>query len=244
MCSAQGKPKYVYASVNISSTVSGKVLPVHGWHTSLGLNIPGIFNKDFVFGPVLDFRLAKRLGVNKGYRKIRDDVNRYIITDYDNPQDSSIAGLLLKAFNPSHISSFTGNYFDNYGLMFSPFPHKYGGIMLQVKKGKNDFPIDGAFEHPFLNTGTLNYIYLRIPTEYCVQLTFKPLGFSKERLSESDYFEFLWEDNFFVSLFYKKVSLSDASIYGRPLNNFFHEDFLEKYSSEHQFGIKISVGIY
>ena len=199
------KTPVIYASYSYSQNLAGKILPSNGLHSSLGLNIARLFKQNFSFGVMLEYRGFKILGSNGQFGRLTNAVNASIIKNQSNPVDSSFASLLYAAFNNDPNKNFVGSYLTNYGLFFSPFPNKYGGFMLQVKRGSYDFPIYGAYRNKYISNGSSDFITFSIPVTFNIQLTCKPLTFFKMKKYEG------FNENVLLSLFYEEISLKSSS---------------------------------
>ncbi|PCJ63649.1 MAG: hypothetical protein COA58_16055 [Bacteroidetes bacterium] len=238
----------LYVAYNISGTTMGDVLPTYGGHVSLGLNPGVLIKKGIVLGVFFDLRWLKNLGSSNEYGKITNAINTHIIKNHDNELDSARSAFLQTAF--SHTKNdkkyFLGSYLGNWGIMFSPYPDRYGGLMLQVKRGSREFPIYGVYGDSILgddsNGNSIEWLNFKIPNNIEIQLTSKPLTFFKQRKEIPKYPS--WRDNFFVSFFYRQPSLKRAEFDNQPLSKFLKPAFFEQYGTSHQFGFKVSFGIY
>ncbi|NQY11474.1 MAG: hypothetical protein HRT71_18400 [Flavobacteriales bacterium] len=245
-CSAQSdvnkqpfRASLVYASYNLSTTPIGDVLPTNGGHISFGLNGAWPFKGKFVLGLLFDFRGFKVAGSNWKHSILQDDINNNIITGHSNSLDSVRTELLLGAFNDNE---FWGSYLTNWGIMFSPFPNKYGGFMLVIKKGFYTFPIYGAMHYPDYYPEYTEWISLDVPVKLNIQLVCKPASLFIKPKENND--ELSFRNNFLVSIFYERISLNNSTLDNESLSTFLDQPFFDKHGLSHQYGFKISFGIY
>jgi hypothetical protein len=236
--SSYRKISVLFAAINYSQDITNKMLPSNGLHSSLGLNIARLFKQRFSLGVMLDFRGFKVLGSNGQYNQLTNVVNSSIIRNQSNPADSTRASFLFNAFNNDSKECFLGAYLLNYGVFFSPFPDKYGAMMLQIKQGSYTFPIYGAFGNKYLSDGKNEWIDLSVPTTLNVQLTCKPLTFFKSKKENQ------FHKNVLFSLFYETVSLKDATLDGEALSKYLKTAFFDNYGTGYHLGFKLSYGVY
>ncbi len=239
--------KLGYASYNFSKVIKGDIMPSNGTYASLGLNLLYPLKKQFLFGIVVDYRAMKMMGTNRHFKQLTTDINHFLISDFDNPLDSTVSFFISQAFNnDGGINSgktivFWGSYLFHYGFMISPYPNKYGGLMLQIKRGVYIFPIYGSYGNPNFHNGENENITLGIPTTLHLQLTCKPLTFFKKR---KDNYKSPFRNHLLVSVFYEEISLRKARIDSKPWDKYFDPKFFEKNDNNWHFGLKISYGIY
>lgn len=232
----------LYASYNYSQVISGDVLPSNGINFSLGLNAGRIFETKFVLGIAVDVRFWRLLGSNNKYDYLKDDVNKYIISDQNNAVDSARVSLLQEAFNDNANKYFWRSYLKRFGIMFSPYPDSYGSFMLLLKRGNYNLPIEGTYGNKHLNNGESEFIDFVVPLDYHIQLTCKPFTLFNWK-HEKKFANFI-RNYFLLSIYYEKLNLSKARLDGEKLTRYLQSDFFEKYKNSAHIGINISVGFY
>ncbi len=232
----------ILATLNYGQKITGTILPSSGTSIALGLNPPGWFSGKFALGPMVEVRGFKVGGANRQYGKMAGAVNQYLLPHSANQADSSITSVLSRAFNKTSPHTFFGNYFASWGVFFSPFPYSHGGIMIQVKTGTYGYPIEGGYNHPHLENGDSDYLYMDMPVKSQVQLTCKPLRFFKSINEEYEYGE--WVDGLHISVYADHVNFRHARVQNKDIKKYFDPAMFEQYNKEWQFGLKISVGAY
>lgn len=233
----------VYISYGFSQTIHGKVLPVSGANFNIGLNVAGFFRKKYILGVMVEGRVFKFLGSNRRYGRIRSDVNATINYSQPDERDSARVLFLSDAFNSNADRHFFGSNQYRYGIIFSPFPDKFGGFLLAVKRGVNNYPISGAYKFlDIVKYESESYIYLDLPVDASVELTCKPFLFLYKK-RQGKYIDVI-SRNLFVSVFWDRVSMNRARINQSKLTNFLHPDFFARNGTDNHFGFKVSFGFY
>lgn len=238
----------LYGSYGFAHTVQGRVLPISGLQTAVGVNIAGLFHTKWILGACVEWRVFKALGMNRRYDKIRGDVIENLIHSQPGLTDSTRVDFLFDAFNgmPGGNSFYGGRFFGSnhyrYGIIISPFPDDYGGLMLTIKRGANGLPVHGAYGITALKYEAEDYIFLSVPVDLGLELSCKPFLFLHERTADK------WYDaisqNLLLSVYWDHLSMDHATFNGAPLRNFVGDPFFEKNGSDNHFGVKLSFGYY
>jgi hypothetical protein len=138
-----------------------------------------------------------------------------------------------------------GNNFSNIGIEFSPFPNKYGGILLQIKKGFRDFPINGLKGNNYTSNKDLEQLPFTLKDNYAIQLSVKPYRLFNSTIIDvlhmkiKDVYKFI-----IISFYYERLNIRNANFDGLALNQIVKQPFIDKYSKIDNFGIKLGLGLY
>ncbi len=215
-----------------------------GTQLSLGLNLLRLITDKAVLGIFVDFKLFHGGTQQFIPKDFSDEFNKNFIPTYSNSDDSLSAYILKKAINRDEMN-FGGNLFSNVGIMFSPFPNKFGGFMFTVKQGSRRYLVwhtGLTDEHGDGIEPTLHF-----PKNYSFELSFKPYAFFKN--SFFDIFK-LDEDfsNFFkpitITAYYERLNFKQARFYGTDVSQIVNPTFFNKYSIIESYGFKIGYAFY
>ena len=215
----------------------------NGTHLNLGINIARFFTKKIILGVCLDFKILGSLSKQHFSSEFKNDFNLNFKQSYDNENDSLHGFALKSIINQNDKTCANSNKFENIGIEFSPFPHKYGGVVIQVKSGFREFRTS-AYGYNLSTTDDGN-IYLVMHKCLSFNLMFNPyLFFNKKNVDfintkPKDFFKFI-----IVSLYFEKLNLNNAAFGGVPLEKIVNQDFINKYSNIYNFGFKVGFGLY
>ncbi|MGZ4033503.1 MAG: hypothetical protein ACXVP4_01455 [Bacteroidia bacterium] len=230
--------QYLYAP-------QSKTFTIGGMHLNVGLNLARFFTKKFIFGICYDLKEFDGFTKQHFSQQFVNDFNYNFIPTYSNAKDSAIAYTLKGGINKESGFGTIGNTFENIGISFSPFPQKYGGILIQIKKGNRVFPYWGIYTNKLLSKDDGSNIYLQLNNCYSFEVCFKPYKFFNSKRTElnnlkgKDFYKFI-----VVSLYYERITLKNATFDDKPLSEIVNKDFITKYNTDDHFGIKIGFGIY
>jgi len=215
-----------------------------GVNLTVGLNLANLFTQKFILGICLNFKLFP--GYTKHYfpQQFREDFNSDAIYKYDNGLDSLRFDILYKLINHTDNTRMPGNVLYNFGFCFSPFPQKYGGFMLEIRKGGTSSPIYGNYPTENLTLDNAP-VFFKLSKSYSLELSFKPFKFyhsKKTKLSDQK-LKNLYK-LIIISLNYERLDLGAASFDGQPLTKFVSQNFMDKYRYINYFGIKFGIGLY
>jgi len=216
-----------------------------GFSGSLGINLARLFNKKMVLGVVAELKGFKGLWSNNYTSQFINDFNSAYKNGLTNQADSSRASILNQSLNGNTTYRHWGNYFQSIGIMFSPYPQQYGGLMLIVKKGSYGFPINGSFSNKFINPNNNgpDFISVDVPVNFSIELACKPMAFFRNT-SQFVKQKWKWLDFVRISIYYQRLSWKNADMDGLPFNTFLNSDFLSKYAIDEQFGFRICGAFY
>lgn len=215
-----------------------------GLYFHLGFNVARFVSKKIILGVCIDHKGAKGIfGWNTGSAFASEFSLAYSPLN-GSQADSAKSQILYNALT-SPTKKFVGNYIANIGIMFSPFPQKYGGILIELKRGGRSFPIDGNYGNPYINNDGSEFAFLDVRKVYCGSIYFKPFTLSKKSVNDS--FEKTvneWRHKIIVGFHYERLNLSDSDFYGVSIPQLVSTDFMSKHGIEHRFGFSLGFGIY
>lgn len=220
------------------------VLRLGGMHYNFGLNISRFFSKKIILGISWNVKIIPWFTKQYFSQTFIDDFNYYFNASQPNRNDSIRADILYKAINGLNNYRFRGSAFDNLLISFSPFPQKYGGIMLQFGTSSSYFPIYGKYPTEGL-TKDNNAVDISLTKNYCFELNFKPYKFfssgREELLGQTwkGFYKYL-----ILSFYYQKFSLQNSTFNQQSLTRYVDQKFIDKYSHKNYVGFKIGYGLY
>ncbi|MDQ3112206.1 MAG: hypothetical protein M3R17_20165, partial [Bacteroidota bacterium] len=194
-----------------------------------------------VIGIVCDIKLIPAWGRINYPNQFRSDFSDACFVPSSEP-DSLNAGLVCSAVE---YGSLKGNNMFYGGLMLSLWPHKAGGIMLQVKRGLVGYEMRNVFGSVGTGIGGYDKYPFTISRNWKYELTFKPAAFFMNThliVYDSDIQDFL--KTFSISLFYERVNFTTAEFNGTAFSSFLTAGFMSKYAIDHRFGFKIGLSLY
>ncbi len=218
---------------------------------NLILNLSRFFSRKFVLGLCYNFKFYN--GVTKQHysKEFKDDFDKNFITNYNNSVDSAQAYTLKGGIDGSAGFESGGNTKKGWGIVFSPFPQKYGGFMLLLKTGTNWFTFTGPFTNKLFYSDGGRNMNLRLKNSYSIELTFKPYkffnseGLKRDRSKPINLLKYIG-----ISLYYERISLGNAVIdqtnHGRDMSikEVVNQSFISKYRNINNFGIEMGIAIY
>lgn len=215
---------------------------------NIGINLARFFTKQVILGVHVDGRFFFA-GFTKQHfsKEFRDDFNAAFKTEYATYKDSLRASVLYDGINGTNGAFVQGSFPGYYGITFSPFPQKWGGVMLEVKRGGMITDFYGNYDAKLLDpNGDSSPVNFGTYRNVAFELSFKPNKFTKPHKGvianihkPKDFLDLL-----VIGLYYERFSLVDASFNGQYLNTMVSDAFIAKYSNKNYFGIKVGVGIY
>jgi hypothetical protein len=211
----------------------------------LGLNLARFFSKKIIFGICLDSRLFESHVSQNFDTQFQSDFNNNFISSQPTQADTLVSKVLYNTINNNGIK-IRGDHHLFYGVSFSPFPDRFGGLLLEFKTGGSSYLFYGNYDAAALNKDHDNIPVMLITRKNSLyQLSFNPYKFfrSKEtNVYASEPYEFY--KFFVISLCYEKFSLEHSTLNNLLLTNFIQQNFISKYSNQYYIGIKIGLGIY
>jgi hypothetical protein len=114
----------------------GKKIEAQGGMLTLGLNVARLFSNKIILGVAADIKVNPERTHVSVATECLDDFNSSFTPLLVTPKDSANSSVYSTNLNGSGPR---GNSILNWGVMLSLFPQKYGGILLEVKKGVTYF---------------------------------------------------------------------------------------------------------
>jgi hypothetical protein len=208
-----------------------------GSYLGVGFNVARLFSKDFVLAAGVEIKVVKGLWNDRFSQNYIDDFNANFHNDLSNDIDSAKAFAVHDLLNGTSNYTIRGSYYGGYSIAFSPFPDRYGGLMLVAKKTYFGVPVNGTYGS-FFNQNGPDWVDISIPAKFCFELVCKPLTFSKKLAKERE------NGLLQFSIFYERLSWKEASFYGLPFSSFMSDDFIKKYATEDHWGVTLKIGMY
>lgn len=227
--------EYLYVPRNSSFFTSGT-------HLNFGFNIARLFTRKFIFGICYERKSFSSLTLPRFSSEFISDFNSNYIPQYNDDKDSLRGYVFKKCINSESGNGVNGNIYSAIGICFSPFPQKYGGFIIGVKRGNRLYPFYGPDIDKIREDSG---VYLTLRKCYSVELRFKPfiLFSSSEKIffyqKRKSFYK--W---FVVSFFYEKLTLNNATFNSVPLNQLVNQNFIDKYSNINNFGINLGFMLY
>lgn len=223
----------------------GKTIGAQGTIANYGLNIAKLFSKKIVLGFTVDIKLIPGISTKKPKGDFVTDFNTQFINTYSNKLDSVNAYVTKSAINGNNGYFITGNTNVYFGIMFSPFPQKYGGLMLQIKYGSTSYYVHGVFGNKYFNNGGNDKIPFSTISNWIYEINIKPLAFIENTYVKQGTLGIENIMNYFVvSLYYERLNFKSFEFNGSTLDKIVKPDFTNKYGIDNRFGIKFGLLIY
>lgn len=228
--------------INYLNTPSYTTLKPNGVQLRCGFNLARFVSKKIILGVFIDFKGIKGFTRQRFSSEFISDFNNGFNSNYSSQEDSAKAYLLKWQINNSAIS---GNYLGDIGIMFSPFPQKYGGILVTLKKGYRSYVIHGVYGNKFIGNGEQEIALLDLSNNYALEVTMKPYAFfnnsffPKKTTASNEISKLIT-----LSFYYEQTNLKSATFSGLPLENVVSNTFMNKYGKTDCYGFKIGIAIY
>ena len=222
-----------------------KTFKTGGMSFKMGLNLARLFTKKIILGVCADFKSIDGFTKQCFSNNFISDFNSNFIDAYNSKSDSAKAYIVSNSINDIGNNKLKGNNFSNFGIEFSPFPNKYGGILLQVKKGFREYRIFGLKGNKYLSDNSIGDMPISLKGIYSIQLSFKPYCFFHSEMTDvlhmkvKDIYKFI-----IISFYYEQLNFRNANFDGLPLNQIVKQPFIDKYDKINNFGIKLGLGLY
>jgi hypothetical protein len=231
---------YEYLYIPRSNTFT-----TNGTSFKIGLNLVRFFSKKFIFGVCFDFKYINGFSKQNFSRDFVNDFNSNFNSTYNSETDSAKAYIVYNSINGNSKYVMKGNNFTNIGIEFSPFPNKFGGILLQVKMGFRDYLINGVKGNEFVSNKDLDRLPFALKDNYSLQLSFKPYRFFNSKIIDVLHMKFKDLYKFIViSFYYEKLNIKNSNFDGMRLDQMVNQSFINKYGNANSYGVKLGLAIY
>lgn len=224
----------------------GKTFGTQGMVPNFGINLARLFSHKIVLGLILDIKLIKGFSNKKLSNEFVSDFNSAFKTKYENSTDSVNAYIIRTCFNDGPGRFFAGNKLSNIGIMVSLFPQKYGGILVQIKKGYRESIVRGTLGIKEIENGERESLPLIFSDNWSFELTFKPMAFFQDTYvkTEDNFDSEAIGNRFIITIFYERLNFESGSFNGTSISKMVSPEFMNKYRIDNRFGIKLGFGIY
>jgi hypothetical protein len=225
---------YFFVSANFEGNISGKVMPSSGLEVGFGINLARFFTKKIVLGLYYESSMSSEFSTNNKYHYLTNDIGEHIVLDQTDPNDHVRAYFINNAYTKNQ---FNRCYKQNYGIAFSPFPDRYGEIILFLTKGSTKYFFSGENDNPNFSFPTYSN-HIEVPTEIKATLMFKPFTLTKMKDKN------LIKDHFHLGFYIQQTKFQSASLADKRISNFLDPAFFvgnRKY--EIQIGFRIGIGV-
>lgn len=241
-----GQTEFFFMGYHYLNVPNSKNFKTGGTILNLGFNVARFFSKKIIVALAVDWKYFFGYTNQSFTNEFVDDFNSNFISEQSSLTDSLRANILKDAINSVPGHDFNGNQFGNIGIAFSLFPKKYGGIMIQLKKGWVSYPINGDEGKEALGKQSdQNLPKFNLNNNFFIDLSFKPYRFfNSERV---DIESFKWKDlikKVSITLYYERINLVNSNYDGLKLDKIVGRNFVSKYNNQQNFGIKIGLALY
>lgn len=219
----------------------GKTMGANGLIPNFGINLARFFSRKIIIAGVADLKLVPGMWAPNTNKEFLNDFNSNLISTFNNQLDSANASIVSFAFNNGQIF---GNNVFNFGIAFSLFPQKYGGILIQVKHGTTGFYLHNVYNSPYVNGGGSDKVPISNSGNWVYELTLKPFAFFKNTYYNIREENFKFANSFIISFYYEKLNFKSAEFNGTTIDKIVSQTFLNKYGIDNRFGFKIGIGLY
>lgn len=221
-----------------SPEVIGKTFGMKGFSLSLGFNFAKFKTDKMILGICTDIKIVPGLLTIYPNKTFKADFQSNYVSAYPTLQDSANAAVVKSSLLGS--SGLIGNTLFTIGLMFSPFPKKYGGLMLALKHGTHNAYSRHVYGNPNIQFGAYDKLPISFKSSF-VELTCKPGTFFRKTDSDTK--------NAFInaisfSLYYERFNFKSGEFNGGKLSEMVSESFMTEYGIDHRFGFKFGLSFY
>ncbi len=215
-----------------------------GTSFEFGINFARFFTDKMIIGLGTELKYLEYQGAQSISQETRDKFNANYTPDWTNRFDSIRSATLHGAINDIDGNYVLGTRFLNYSINFSPFPHKYGGFLLQYKSGKSEYSLAGPSSAYYDGKGKARMTFKQV-RDQSLELSFHPYKFfGGPRVRLRDIKVTNLYKTLVVSLYGKRTSLNNSFYGGNPLSKYVKQEFIDQYKSVYSFGIKVGLGIW
>jgi len=226
---------YFNFSINFNYTTIGKISNGgRGICLGAGFNIGRFFSKTIIIAPYIEIKPFSGFFQHNFTKEFVSDFNDNVNLT---TQDSLGSTTLFKSLNNNNSYSHYGNVIFTYGINFSPYPKKYCGLGLSLKKGFISYRFTNA---SFLGENSPENAFITLPINYQIEATFKPflkiskIDILKSHLLVKDLFS-----NVRIGIFFQELDWSKAKFENISFKSILPGSFIYKYRFDRQLGLTI-----
>ncbi|NOQ74805.1 MAG: hypothetical protein GQ574_22515 [Crocinitomix sp.] len=227
--------KYIYSPY-------GKTFGARGLMANFGLNFAKLDNDKIIFGPIMDFKLNPGRHRILAPNEFLSDFNDSYSPVNTTPQDSAYSQVIHQNLNGGIL----GNSILNFGIMFSAFPNRYGGILFEIKTGITYLQAhSNIYGNTFVNGGGNDRVAFTTTKNLICEMTFKPYAIFKNSYIEGNYFDFIeFLKTIAISFYYERFNFKNTEFKGMEVRELVPDEFMTKYGVDNRFGFKIGLAFY
>jgi hypothetical protein len=227
-------PRLVYFSASYTLANNSKTLTISNLPLTFGINVARFFTKKINLMASMDLGIIAMLN----FTTLKPNFENDFSNSFNSKLKNNVNGDSIKA---NLLNSQVGNNNNTllaYGISFSPYPNKYGGIILECKMGIYSHKI-GILRGTIINQKPFDADNLYWGFKYeSLGLTCKPILFFKKKKMQHE------QNSFLVGIFLNNIHIAKSQIYDLPLSNFMSKSFLDKYQTTFLVGLKIGYGVW
>jgi len=216
-----------------------------GAHLGLGLNIARFFTDKFIAGVCIETKQWQGGLKQQLPAAFREEFAAYLQPVTGNEDLENAANVLEGGISGQAGYSITGNGFSAVGIQLSPFPDRYGGLMLTISRGGGIFSFNGPPNEIYHPEKGGSYLDLSMRRDIGMELCMSPYKFlrfrERESLADPSYRFILRAVT--VSFYYERLSFSRSRFYTEPLSTFVTSGFFTGMKPVKNIGFKIGFGI-
>lgn len=252
---------YVYLSYGYTRAPRNVTFTTGGGRFEIGLNVARFFSDKFFLGITFGTQCLFSNSVNQNLsNEFVTDFNNNFFLNADNLEDSAQALTLKGGINNKNKFGINANLINSFGILFSPFPDRFGGIALQVNYASNLFGFYGVNNiRPRVYDWDSNLTSLHSIRSWQYEIKLKPYYFFKKGkvvvLNEDNEQYFPTKSEFkntalniakatTISFYLETLSFKNTGFAGKSLNEYVKQPFLDKYEKDYHFGFKIAFAVY
>ncbi len=237
----------VFFGFNYLSTPKTEAFAAKGTNFCIGLNIVRFFNDKFAFGPFLETKQS-----NGGLRQhlSSDFINGFnqVYIPIDDPETAKLESeTFYNAVNGVDGFYIRGNKFWNVGIALSPFPDRYGSVMLKVSKGSQSVSFGGLYDDQLYVNDDGLYMDLYLKRNFSIELAMRPFTFGTPKHVTITGMETAKDALRLIStsLYFESLQLTEGKFRTTDLSSFIDPSFFtSKHSKMYNFGFKVGIGLW
>lgn len=237
----------IFFGFNYLTTPKTEAFAAKGTNFCIGLNIVRFFNDKFTFGPFLETKQSNgglRQHLSSGY------INGFnqAYTPIDDPETAKLESeTFYNAVNSVDGFYIRGNKFWNVGIAVSPFPDRYGSVMLKVSKGSQSVSFGGLYDDQLYVNDDGLYMDLYLKRNFSIELAMRPFTFGTPKHVTITGMETAKDALRLIStsFYFESLQLTDGKFRTTDLSSFIDPSFFtSKHSKMYNFGFKVGIGLW
>jgi hypothetical protein len=237
--------RFLNGSMQYSYAPSPGDFHIGGFYLHGGLNIARFFSKQMIAGFCIDFKPFKGVNYWQPSAAFQADFQQNYTPDLTSSESEAKSEMIRNAIIGTENKQFQGNYFGNIGVQLSPFPQKWGGWMLEIKRGYRSLPIYGYLDDPNIENFSSDFAFYQINKVFTFSLYGKPLSFfTKTPHPTFSQAKKDWKHWIHLGVHYARSDMSNDYFYGLHLRDIVTESFWNTHRIQHSFFVSLGIGLY